>query len=522
MKNELPDETRQLQDQLHALSLEHERLLKVFAIGDRLRAEKNLERLLPLIMQEISAFLDAERSTLFLVDWEKRQLWTKFAEGMERDQIHIGLKMGLVGSCVLTRTVVNVASAYDSPYFHREVDERTGFRTESVLCAPMCDQRQEIVGALEFLNKRTGTFTKADEEKAKHLAGVIGNLDYTLEASRSQARSAVSDLRQELACERCALFLVDRATGEIRSAFAEKIEGWDIHLDLNLGIAGLVAITGEEIHIPDVYLDSRFDRSVDGRTGYTTRCLLCVPLQNHAGEILGVIEVINKRGGTLTTADMDHLKSLSAYISMFLENAILFNEQNNQFRSVLEVLAASIDAKDSLTAGHSARVAQYAAGIARELGFCDEDVDTLNVAALLHDYGKLGTDDRILKKPGKLTLEEFEHIKLHVVKTKEILSKMTFSRKYKVVPLLAASHHERLDGSGYSSGLAAAEIPFMAKILAVADVFEALTAKRHYRDPMPRDKAFSILDQDIGTKFDENVVWALKEYCRKQPVATTS
>lgn len=522
MTNELSVQVQQLQRQLQDLTAEHERLVKVFAIGDRLHAEKNLDRLLPLIMQEISAFLDAERSTLFLVDWEKRQLWTKFAEGMDSDQIHIGLKMGLVGSCVLTRNIVNVASAYDSPYFNKAIDERTGYRTESVLCVPMFNREQEIVGALEFLNKNSGTFTKADEGKGQQLASAIGSLDYTLAANRDQARVQISDLRQELACERCALFLLDRQKGEIRSAFAEKIEGWEIRLDLNLGIAGLVAVTGEEITIPDVYLDPRFDRSVDGRTGYTTRCLLCVPLKNLAGEILGVIEVMNKRGGPFSEVDSDHLKSLSAYISMFLENAILFNEQNRQFRSVLEVLAASIDAKDTLTAGHSARVAQYAVGIAHELGFCEEDVDTLNVAALLHDYGKLGTDDRILKKPGKLTREEFEHIKLHVVKTKEILSKMTFSRKYRVVPLLAACHHERLDGSGYSSGLSASEIPFLAKILAVADVFEALTAKRHYREPMPHEQAFAILDQDIGTKFDENVVRALKEYCRKLPVEATA
>jgi HD-GYP domain-containing protein (c-di-GMP phosphodiesterase class II) len=200
---------------------------------------------------------------------------------------------------------------------------------------------------------------------------------------------------------------------------------------------------------------------------------------------------------------------------MFIENVLLFDEQNRQFQSILAVLAASIDAKDPLTAGHSKKVAEYSIAIGRELGFGEEDIDILNVAALLHDYGKLGIDDRILKKPGKLTEEEFDHIKQHIINTRSILNKMSFVRKYKKVPLVASSHHERLDGSGYSEGLTDNKIPFMAKILAVADVFEALTAKRHYRDALSPEEAFKILDKEAGTKLDENVIAALKSCWEK-------
>ena len=504
-----------LKSRIQELTAENEQLKQILALGDTLCVERNLDKLLPLMMKEISSLLAADRSTLFLMDWEQRQLWTKFAEGLESDHIHIGLKMGLVGLCVITKKIVNVAYAYDSPYFNVEIDERTGFRTESVLCAPVFDPKQQITGAVEFLNKRSGVFTREDEEKATRFVNGLRHYDYSQPQDLQKIEVAIRNFRDELKCERCALFLLNRENGEIRSAFADAIEGWDILLNLNLGIAGLVALTAEEIIIPDVYQDPRFDRSIDEQTGYKTRCLLCVPLKTMSGEILGVIEVMNKKDGIFTMADMNHLKSLSSYFSMFLENAILFNEQTKQFRSVLEVLAASIDAKDSLTAGHSSRVAQYAVGIALELGFNEEDIDTLNVAALLHDYGKLGTDDHILKKPGRLTPEEYEHIKEHVVNTRNILSKMTFSRKYRTVPLLASSHHERLDGSGYADGLTTTEIPFMAKIISVADVFEALTAKRHYRDPLSVEEAFQILDEGIGTKFDSNVVRALKSYYGK-------
>ena len=516
----MADDILMLQSRIQELSLENEHLKKFFAIGNTFRMERNLEKLLPIIMKEISSFLDADRGTLFLVDWEKRQLWTKFAEGIGSDRIHIGLKMGIVGSCVLTKNIVNVAYANDSPHFNPEIDARTGYRTESVLCAPVFNRQKEIIGALEFLNKRAGVFTKEDEGKAIIVAESAGGLDLSNKKELKKVIAVVTALRAEMECDRGGIFLLDREKGDICSAFTEGLDDGDIRLKLNLGIAGLVALTAEEINIPDVYRDSRFDRSVDERTGYRTRCMLCVPMKTQSGEILGVIQVLNKKNSIFTSQDVDKLKSLSSYVSMFLENAVLFDEQIRQFRSMMEVLAASIDAKDALTAGHSARVAQYAVGIAGELGFSEDDFDTLNVASLLHDYGKLGTDDHILKKPGKLTPQEFEHIKEHVVNTRNILNKMMFSRKYRNVPLLASRHHERLDGSGYPEGLTAGEIPFMAKIIAVADVFEALTARRHYRGPMSVEEAFIILDQYAGKKFDENVVDALKRYCKKHPQQT--
>ena len=297
------------------------------------------------------------------------------------------------------------------------------------------------------------------------------------------------------------------------------MQGGKIQLNLNLGIAGLIAVTGQELIIPDAYADPRFDKTVDERTGYITRCILGVPLKNQIGKIIGVIEVMNKNNGQFTGSDLELLKSLSSFFTIFIENALLFEEHNQQFKSMIEVLAASIDAKDTMTAGHSKKVAEYSIGIARTLGFGEEEIDILGVAALLHDLGKLGTDDNILKKPGQLTHAEFEHIKEHVIHTRNILNKMTFMVKYRKVPILASSHHERLDGTGYSEGLLGNQIPFMARIIAVADVFEALPTNRHYRDAMPVEEAFRILDEGKGSKFDENVIKALKIYHSAQPAA---
>ena len=519
MKTGSSREFHAIQEKNRALSSENEQLRKIYEIGNTLRAERNIDKLLPLIMVEISKFLDADRATLFLVDLEKRQLWTKFAEGMGENRIYIGLKMGIVGACVLTGKLLNVASAYEDPYFNTEIDLLTGYRTESVLCAPIFNREREVVGVLEFLNKRTGVFTAADEQEVLKTVAKLAKVDFSSPAGGKRVNSQVYALRKALNSERCALFTLDRDKGELRSVIAEKIQGGKIQLNLNLGIAGLIAVTGQELIIPDAYADPRFDKTVDERTGYITRCILGVPLKNQIGKIIGVIEVMNKNNGQFTGSDLELLKSLSSFIAIFIENALLFEEHNQQFKSMIEVLAASIDAKDTMTAGHSKKVAEYSIGIARTLGFGEEEIDILGVAALLHDLGKLGTDDNILKKPGQLTHAEFEHIKEHVIHTRNILNKMTFMVKYRKVPILASSHHERLDGTGYSEGLLGNQIPFMARIIAVADVFEALTTNRHYRDAMPVEEAFRILDEGKGSKFDENVIKALKIYHSAQPAA---
>ena len=137
----------------------------------------------------------------------------------------------------------------------------------------------------------------------------------------------------------------------------------------------------------------------------------------------------------------------------------------------------------------------------------------------MHDYGKLGVDDAVLKKEGKLTADEYDHIKHHATMTHGILEKIFFARKYRAVPLIAASHHEYLDGSGYPQGLTEKQIPFMSKILTVADVFEALTADRHYRKGMSATEAMAILDEGIGKRFDPHVVAALK---RTMPTTASS
>jgi HD-GYP domain-containing protein (c-di-GMP phosphodiesterase class II) len=233
-------------------------------------------------------------------------------------------------------------------------------------------------------------------------------------------------------------------------------------------------------------------------------------------ESLGILAVDNlETKRPLIDSDMSLLMGIAPVIGISIRNAALLEARVKQFNSTLQVLAASIDARDNLTAGHSDKVTEYALGICGELGLLYEYSEMIRVASLLHDYGKIGVPDAILKKPGRLTPEEHDIVKSHSTKTREILEQINFEGIYCQVPEIAGCHHERVDGTGYPNGLKGKDIPLGAKIIAVADFFEAVTAKRHYRDPMPVDVALQLLKEGVGKHFEKKIVDAFVKYFGK-------
>lgn len=245
------------------------------------------------------------------------------------------------------------------------------------------------------------------------------------------------------------------------------------------------------------------------------RALLCCPIVVENRPI-GVIAVTNRSDQPLARIDVNLVQGIAPSIGAALYNARLIEELQKSFEKTLKALVDSIDARDYLTSGHSEIVSQYAVAIAKEMGQPDEFLQMLSIAALLHDYGKIGIPDAILKKNGKLTDLERDIINTHPARTEQILSQVPFRGLHTQIPAIAGAHHERFDGNGYPKGLKAGEIPLGARILAVADFFEAITAKRHYRDPMPLDKALQLLRESSGTHFDPDIVDAFLVYLDKQ------
>ncbi len=247
-----------------------------------------------------------------------------------------------------------------------------------------------------------------------------------------------------------------------------------------------------------------------------TRSFICCPIV-YENESLGILAVENlKSKRVLVQSDMSLLMGIAPVIGISIRNATLMDAKEKQFKSLLQVLAASIDARDSLTAGHSEKVTEYAMGICSELDLPNDHKEMIRVAALLHDYGKIGVPDSILKKDGKLSVYEYEIVKTHANRTRELLEQINFEGILSKVPEVAGAHHEKIDGSGYPKGLAGKEIPLGAKIIAVADFFEAITAKRHYRDPMPINTAFELLSEKADKHFDKKIVNSLISYYKKK------
>ena len=196
---------------------------------------------------------------------------------------------------------------------------------------------------------------------------------------------------------------------------------------------------------------------------------------------------------------------------MLEERERLKTEQKLTLESISSLVNA-LEARDTYTRGHSESVTRLSAAIGRELGFSDAEMARLILAGRLHDLGKIGVRDNVLLKAGKLTAEEYDHIKTHTVVVQNILAPLSSMDD---VLLAASSHHERWDGTGYPWGLREEEIPLLGRIIAVADVYDALTSDRPYRAGMPRDKALEIIVQGRGTHFCPSIVDAFLAYMEK-------
>ena len=313
--------------------------------------------------------------------------------------------------------------------------------------------------------------------------------------------------------DRCTVFMYDKEKNELWSKVALGMDSQEIRFPADRGLAGYVVKTGEPLNIPDAYNDSRFNPDIDKETGYRTKTILCMPIKNNNQEIIGAFQVLNKLNGVFTKGDEDLLAAIGGSASIALENAQLFEqqkelykEQKELFESFIDTLATSIDARDKITAGHSSRVKLYSMLLVDELG-CDEKFKELvEKAAILHDIGKIGIRDSVLQKEGKLTDDEYKHIQEHVRITHDILEKIHMSQDFKTITEIACSHHEKYDGSGYYRHLSGENIPYGGRILAVADVFDAITSKRHYRDKMPIQNVIDILLSGKDKHFDGNLV----------------
>ncbi|MFD1862039.1 HD domain-containing phosphohydrolase [Planococcus chinensis] len=319
------------------------------------------------------------------------------------------------------------------------------------------------------------------------------------------------------------LWVVDGEAQKIRAVAAYGGSAHNIlHLELEMGegIVGKVIAGGAELLIEDVPAHPDWSNRADATSGFATKSMITVPLAVK-GQVLGALQLVNKKDGRqFTEQDMSLALMLANQSALALHNSQMFDQVSRMLLSMIRTLAKVLDARDPYTAGHSERVARYSLWIAERIGMEGAEAEELYKAALLHDIGKIGIPDDILRKPDRLTNEEYAQIKLHTVIGAEILSNMEPKPAMKNAIETARSHHERLDGTGYPDALSGADIPLFAKVVGVADAFDAMTTARSYSKGLSLRDGAAELVRCKGTLFDERLVEAfvaILEECEYDP-----
>lgn len=280
----------------------------------------------------------------------------------------------------------------------------------------------------------------------------------------------------------------------------------NIKLKLNEGIVGKVISSSEPHLIENVMEDAAWATRVDQQSGFTTKSMMTVPLIAKE-KVIGALQLLNKKNLALFTKDDLKLSILLAnQAALALHNSQIYDELARMNLNVIRTLAKVLDARDPYTSGHSERVAKYSRWIAEKMGMDAKTIEELYKAALLHDIGKIGIPDEILRKTSRLTNEEYNVIKMHPVIGAEILSEINTKGKITNLIETAKYHHERLDGSGYPDRLVGEEIPLFAKIVGVADTFDAMTTDRPYHKGLSFEEGIIELERCINTLFEHHIV----------------
>ncbi|MDF2925288.1 MAG: hamp domain/gaf domain/hd protein [Paenibacillaceae bacterium] len=316
----------------------------------------------------------------------------------------------------------------------------------------------------------------------------------------------IETVKGQTQADACSLYLIDEEKQELWFEVAlgdNRDKVTEIRVKLGEGISGWVAKTGQTLNLRDASKDERF-HAIAGKLDFKQKAMLTVPVI-YQNKTVGVIQLINKtaRPGYFTREDEQFLEGITSQVAIALENAKLYEGMRDLFTDTIASLAGAIDAKDPYTNGHSLRVTQYSLEIGRHMGFDEEHLERLEYMAMLHDVGKIGVADAILNKRERLDEEEFEIMKSHVLSGARIMESAKSLRPFVEG---VKYHHEKFDGTGYCEGLHGDGIPLEARIIAVADTFDAMTTTRPYRKGLDFSVAIQEINRCAGTQFDPEIV----------------
>lgn len=500
-------------------------------LGGAVAGGVKLRTLLNRFMGFALKAVETDSGTLYLVDEPKREISFEVVKGPLARKLRgmrIAMDQGIVGHVVKT----------GKPYISGDLkkDKRwlgleTGIPHRNMMAVPL-KLKNRVIGVIELLNKAKGRpFSKEDlgvvTSLANHFSIIIergklfkelderltqfstlhevGNLLISTLDEKVVRKRAMQAVTRLMNAEVGSLLLVDKKRGELYFEVALGEKGTkvkEIRLKMGEGIAGWVAKHGRPLVIHDVEKDRRFQKSFDEKSEFKTRNMVCVPVRIK-GETIGVLQAINKISGQFTPDDLKLFQLFSNQAAIALDNARLYEEIRETFYATAEALADAIEKRDPYTGGHTKRVLEYSVAVGKELGLSSEKMEKLKLSAVLHDIGKIGIEDRILKKQAPLDDEEFAAMKEHPALGAEIMNHVPQLKD--IVPGML-HHHERFDGRGYPKGYKDGRIPIIARIISVSDTYDSMTTTRPYRKALPKEAAIEELKKYAGEQFDSKVV----------------
>jgi HD-GYP domain-containing protein (c-di-GMP phosphodiesterase class II) len=448
-----------------------DKLNSILEVAKAMTAQRDLDTLLPLILKEAARVVEAERCSLFILDRERNELWSRIAQGTT-GEIRVPVGSGIAGTVAATGQIVNIRDAYEDARFNRSFDVANNFRTKSILCVPMRDARGDVTGVMQAINSTTGDFDSEDEELLLALGG--------------QAASAIENalLNEEI---------------------ATLFEGFVS--------ASVVAIEAR-------------DPTTAGHSGRVAS--LTVQLAQ-ASEHLSTGRYAGLKFSTTDIREIRYASLLHDFGKVGVREPVLVKAEK-LYPSELDVLRARFELarKDRQVASAQRRLAgvnpaEEDARLARELKELDEALEFVlgcnkpTVLAQggferLHALGELNFNDshdrphnlltahevQVLQIPrGSLSGVERREIESHVTHTFRFLSQIPWTRDLRRVPEIAYAHHEKLDGKGYPRSIPGERIPVQSKMMAISDIYDALTASdRPYKKAVPHDMALDILKKE--------------------------
>ena len=351
----------------------------------------------------------------------------------------------------------------------------------------------------------------AEAELQQRLEEYESLLDISAELAGSLDIERVLELAMDRAetlfrAETSSIWEVDEERGDlffrlVRGTAAEEIR--HRRVPLGEGIVGRVAASGHGEIVDDVTTDPEWRGELSGT--FRTKAVLTVPLKAH-GRVIGVLQLLNPVGRlTFSQDDLERMRLFAAPLGHAIDNARLYTVLKGQFVDTVTALAEAIDKRDPYTGRHVRRVVLYSLLLGFEMGLGREELEMLRLASTLHDVGKIAVPDDVLRKPAPLDTRESEVMKRHTVDGADIVSRI---RKLPDILPGVRSHHERLDGKGYPDGLMDPQIPVPARIIAVADTYDAMTSSRPYRTALAAEEAAEAIHRGAGTRYCPAVVAA--------------